>query len=549
MVDPYADLWKIANMGIQTPAQVTATANSQALARERGMLAAQKAISDQTIAAYTNQQTRAEGFAAALAKLQAGEDQQQMARYGQAADRMAGLGAGLTGAVGEQYQAGVDRTRDAVANLTGGLGEVTATPGTAIANAAQYTGATMPANTLQENAAAAARMTQSDAAARAQNIHQIGLGYGAKADDAIAQAASDARAIVAKRPETIAELVNQLNTNRQQGISNLSSVLNARTTYRQGEQKRLDDLKQQRFVNHQAAVTSKLARDTFNTNNAHWRVESDRADRQVDITENALDNTIRQTGAAILGIDPKTGMPTLSSVQANRQWQAQLAQIAQNQSAQNGYRMVWKGGKLTPQTDAKGNVVPLGGYTLTKDGQGVKKTYAPTSTGGAGGAGGLTASGWSSLVKSTQKQIIGGTKTQAGGYRYAPDDENAGKNGAPEGYILDPNKPPSLRSPTPTLERRRRRAQHGRWQAKARVSLTPSTSGENGRAYQTFAQPSRRSKGEVAASIARRVARRTTGGAQLRRYPAKLRAARYEINRLCENYMRENPTPSTSRST
>jgi hypothetical protein len=146
--------------GIQTPGQITATANATALANERAMLAAQKAVSDQTIAAFNNQQTRAEGFSQALGKLQAGEDQQAMARYGQAADRLSGLGAGLTGAVGAGYQSGVDRTRAAVDALTGGLGQVTATPGADIANAAQYTGATMPANTLQDNAVAAARMAQ-----------------------------------------------------------------------------------------------------------------------------------------------------------------------------------------------------------------------------------------------------------------------------------------------------------------------------------------------------------------------------------------------------
>lgn len=546
-VDPYADLWKIVNTGLQSPAQVAATANAQALAGEKARLAAMKAISDQTVSQYNNQATRAEGFAAALARNQGNEDQEAFARYGQAADRLAGLGAGLTGAVGAGYQSGVDRTREAIAELTGGLGNVTATPGADIANVAQYSGATMPANTLQSNAAAAARLAQSDAAARAQNIHFIGQGYTTKADDAIAQYGSDARAEIAKRPANIAELVNSLNAARQTGISNIANVLNARTAYGQTEQKRLDDLKQQRFENHATAVANKLALDKFKSDNAHWVAENARADRQVDITEAALDNTMRQTGASILGVDPKTGMPTLSSVTANRQWQAQLAQIAQNQSAQNGYRMVWQGGKLVPQTDAKGNLKPLGGYTLTKDGQGVKKTYASSATGGAG-RGGLTPSGWSSLVKSTQKQVIAGTSTKGGGYLYAPDDENAGKNGAPAGFIPDPNKPP--KGAVSYQDALKSAVEAGpnttRWAAKAKSLVDAQYDpGENGRAYQTIKQAQPEIQREVAASLAKGESARDNYLALVGSgvYPPKLRKqAIYAINKLySQAYFKQNP--------
>jgi hypothetical protein len=263
---------------------------------------------------------------------------------------MAGLGAGLTGAVGAQYQFGVDRTREAVANLTGGLGEVTATPGTDIANAAQYTGATMPANTLEANAAAAARMAQSDAAARAQNIHQIGLGYGAKADDAISQAASDARALIAKRPETIAELVNTLNQTRQTGIANVANVLSARTSYRQTEQKRLDDLKQQRFANHQAAVASKLARDTFNRTTRNGG-RGDRADRRWTSPRTHLTTRSGEQVRAFSGSTPRRA-PTLSS-NRNRRWQAQLARSLRTERPERLPDDLAEG-EAVPQTDARG---------------------------------------------------------------------------------------------------------------------------------------------------------------------------------------------------
>lgn len=321
--------------GIQTPGQITATANATALANERAMLAAQKAVSDQTIAAFNNQQTRAEGFSQALGKLQAGEDQQAMARYGQAADRLSGLGAGLTGAVGAGYQSGVDRTRAAVDALTGGLGQVTATPGADIANAAQYTGATMPANTLQDNAVNAARLAQSDASARRENIHQIGVGYGARADDAITQAASDARALIAKRPATIADLVTQLTANRQTGVTNLMNTLNARTTYTQNEQKRKDSLAE-----------------------LHYKQKMDL--KQFLLSKGYVEAQTNQIVGNMTGLGPD-GEPTFAGAQANRAWEAQKATIAQNNSKNNGFQTDWKG---NPAKLVDGHVVPLIGYKV-----------------------------------------------------------------------------------------------------------------------------------------------------------------------------------------
>lgn len=425
--DPYAGLYKVALAGVQSPAQITATANAQALAREREMLAAQKAVSDQTIAAYNNQQTRAEGFAKALGTLQAGEDQQAQTRYQTAAGALTGIGTGLTGDVSDRYQSAVDQTKAEIARLTGGLGVVNAPAADDIRNAAQYAGVTIPARTLTEGAVNAARLAQSDAAARRDNIHQIGVGYGAKADDAIAQAASDARALIAKRPATIAELVNQLTANRQTGVSNLGNILAARTGYRQTEQKRLDDLSQQKIAN-------KLAIDKFNSDNAHWVSEDARATRQVDLTERALDNTMRQTGASILGVDPVTGMPTLSTVQANRQWQAQLASIASTTSAQNGYRMVWRDGKLTPQLDAKGNVVPLLGAKLAPGGQSVIKVPTKTATGKGKlvGYGGLSPSGLRTLKGKVEDRVIKGLETDSDVKTFV----GVGKEGADDqGYV------------------------------------------------------------------------------------------------------------------
>lgn len=341
--DPYAGLLKIALSGVQTPAQIAATANAQAVAQERAQLAAQKAVSDQTTAQYNNQATRAQGFAAALAKLQSGEDDQAFARYGDAADRLVGIGTGLTGAVGAGYQDAVDRTKAAVAQLTGGLGQTTAPDASAITNAAQYAGVTMPAMTLEESAANAARMAGSDASARAQDIAHIGQNYSAQADQAIAQAGSDARALIAKRPATIADLVNQLTSNRQTGIANLGNVLQARTSYQTGQQNRADTLAQR-------AVTNLLAGRA-----------ADRADRQLDITQQGIEQQQRIQIAQITGRDPLTNQPTFTREQWNAQTDAQKKSYAATQATQLGYQVDWQTG-LAKVVD--GHIVPNAGFKV-----------------------------------------------------------------------------------------------------------------------------------------------------------------------------------------
>src|SRR5262245_7471318 len=195
---------------IQTPAEITASARATALANEQATLAAQKAASDKIIAQYNNQATRAQGFALALGQQQAGQDEDMMRRYTEAANTLGGLGAGLSGATADAYQQSVDANKAAIARLTGGLGEVTSPSGADVTNAANYVGTTIPSTSLASDAASAANLAADAAAAGRFRIGDIARGYTSQANDAIAQAAADARATIGQRPANIQELVNQL---------------------------------------------------------------------------------------------------------------------------------------------------------------------------------------------------------------------------------------------------------------------------------------------------------------------------------------------------
>jgi hypothetical protein len=469
---PFDSIYAKIAGSIQTPAQITAAANAQALAQERAQLAAQQAVSDQTTAQYNNQATRAQGFAAALAKLQSGEDDQAMSRYGEAADRLTGIGAGLTGAVGAGYQDAVDRAKAAVAQLTGGLGQTTAPDASAITNAAQYAGVTMPARTLEESAANAARMAGSDASARAQDLAHIGQNYTAQADQSIAQAGSDARALIAKRPATIADLVNQLTANRQTGISNLMSVLGARTTYQQNEQNRQDTL---------AAAAAKAKTDAANAAFDHWL-----STQQLQTTRGYLDQAQIKTAADLTGIIPGTKTPTLAAIQQGFENTSKRAGLAAQWTSYNHFKSDWQG---QPILDAAGRKQPVGGYKLDATGNVLKPTTTKASKAVPGG-GGLTASGMSSLVKSTQKAIRDGLKSTPSGQLYEPtaptDQQLKDANGKPTGFIADPNKPgkTAVMYPDALAQAIEAGPNTAAWRAKAiRLVNAVYKIGENGRPY------------------------------------------------------------------
>src|SRR5262245_50437062 len=309
---PWDDYIKLAKSAIQTPAQIQTSARQTAAADEAAALARQKAVSDQIISQYNNQAARAQGFARALGQLQAGEDQQAQARYQAAANTLTGIGTGLTGDVAQRYQEGVDATREMVNRVTGGLGQVSAPEAADLRNAGLVAGSTLPARSLAESAVNAANLAQADAAARRQNIALIGQAYTSKADEAIAQAASDARALVAQRPATIQQLVQQLTQNRQAGVTNLAGGLAQRASYQQAEQKRLDDLAQQAITNRQA-----------------WA--------QIETAKGYLQNQGRLQEAQITGRDPKTGELTYQAGQDQKKWQQQRARNALDWSNHNDY--------------------------------------------------------------------------------------------------------------------------------------------------------------------------------------------------------------------
>lgn len=401
--DPYAGYYNRVLSALQSPAQIEAQARRTALYNERATLAAQKAASDRIIGQYQDQSARAQGFARALASLQAGEDQQAFARYSDAASRLGGLGAGLTGAVSDAYQGDVDQATGAIAQLTGGAGQLSGVPtADAIRNAGTYMGVTVPAGSLQADAVNAARMAQSDAATRAQRLALIAKGYDVRADDAIEQAAADARTTIAGRGAAIQSAIDSLTGNRTNVLNTLGSVVGARANW-----------KQQQIEN--AAARRKELSD------AEQRiVENARAAEQLGITKSYLNNTLANTQANLTGLIPGTNVPTYAASQDATQ-NAQTNQRLANEAERINH-VKYDPNTLQPMRDKAGNLIPSTGYKLGPNG-----TVVAVAKPGAGGRGGMTATAWQSLITSANEQARAWAKGTPAGRRLVTVRDKTGK--------------------------------------------------------------------------------------------------------------------------
>lgn len=377
--DPWAPIIALARSSIQTPQQILALSRSRAATDETAALAAQKAQTDAEIARINAQGTRAQGFAQALAKLSSGQDDQAMANYTTAAQTLQGLGTGLTGAVAEGYQSGADRAAEVVRNLTGGLGQVNAPAAADIRNASQYAGVTSPALTLAASAPNAAALARAEAAQRVAGISQIGQGYDAQATQAIEQAAADRRALIAKRPSTIQDLVQQLTENRSAGVTNLANMIGARTTYQQ-----------QQITNQQAA--DKAQRDQSNDLFNRWLQT-----QQLQTTQGYLTASQNRDYMTATGMIPGSDAPTFAAQQQGFENTSKRSGLAAQWTSYNHFKTDWQG---QPILDAKGQKQPVGGYKLGPDGQSVVAAKTPKT--GAALTGGLTPSGYGKLVETAQ---------------------------------------------------------------------------------------------------------------------------------------------------
>lgn len=428
--NPYAGYYDRVLSALQTPGQIEAQARRTALNNERATLAAQQAASERIIGQYQDQSSRAQGFARALATLQGGQDEQAFARYSDAASRLGGLGAGLSGAVADAYQGQVDQTSETINRLTGGAGQVTGVPsGDAIRNASNYMGVTVPAGSLQEDAVSAARLAQSDAAKRAQNIALIAKGYDVRANEAIAQEAADARTTIAGRGAAIQSAIDSLTNNRSNVLNTLGSVVGAQAGWKQQQATSAANWKQQQIEN--AAALRKEASD------AEQRMISNAlAQHQQATADRYLNNTLTQTAAGLTGVIPGTNVPTYAASQDATQ-NAQSNQRLANEAERINH-VKYNPTTLQPMTDAKGNLIPSTGYKLAPGGQSVVALAKPGKSKAVAGGGGLTAASWSSLVKSVGGDIREGlSQARPAGKLYKPKDTNADD----EGFIPDPNKP------------------------------------------------------------------------------------------------------------
>jgi hypothetical protein len=417
--NPFGAYYDRVLSALQTPAQIEAQARRTALYNERATLAAQKAASDRIIGQYNDQSARAQGFARALAKAQGTQDEQAFGRYSDAASRLGGLGAGLTGAVSDAYQGDVSQATEAINRLTGGAGEISGVPSAdAIRNASTYMGVTVPAGSLQKDAVNAARLAQSDAAARSNNIGLIAKGYSSRADDAIEQAASDARATIGGRGAAIQQAIDSLTGNRSNVLNTLGSVLSAKTSWQQQQ-------------TENAAARRKEANDAVQR-----MIENARAQEQLGITKSYLNNTLGQTQANLTGLIPGTNIPTYAASQDATQT-AQTNQRLANEAERINH-VKYDPQTLQPMLDKNGRPIPSTGYKIGPNGT----VVAQAKPGTAAGRGGMSGTAWQELITNANEQARLWAKGAPGGRRYVPPRyDAAGKIVGGNQWIDDENAP------------------------------------------------------------------------------------------------------------
>jgi hypothetical protein len=376
---PYDKVLAQARASLYGPGQLRTIANQQTQAQINAALGASNASSKLEQQQFADLQNRAMGFASALGNLEAGMAPSVGQAYQNAATALGAYGTGLTGAASADEQAMADKARQQVSSLIGsenaglvGGYDIPGLRGTSLA-----TGVTLPMASLGEQAATAVRLQNAAATTAYGGVETIAKDYAQQAIDALNQRAAERAQIIAKQPELFQQALEAQRQDRSQTLSQLATLTGNRADY-------LANLATRKEAKREFGVTEADKLREARTQAAQWAQEFGLKQSQQDITSQYLYNTMRQTGASITGYDPVTGEPTFSTVQGNRQWQQNKAQIANAYSNQNGYKTDWRG---NPILDKSGKLQPILGAKLNKAGTGVVKTYAPSST----TSGGLTA--------------------------------------------------------------------------------------------------------------------------------------------------------------
>lgn len=222
--NPFDQVISQARAWLQNPNQMRQAANQQVGAQVQAALGASNAsgkAEQQQLAAL---EQRAAGFSQALANIGQPAGQQVYDQYLGAANTIANLGGGLTGQVAADQQAASDQATAAVQQQLGSSANVGGYDPAALRSTAYYTGATLPATTLAQQAVGQAAATRSQYLAGAGQVDQVRRDYEAQAVQALNQRAAERASIVAQRPALFQDALKANRDDQAQVQAHLDSL-------------------------------------------------------------------------------------------------------------------------------------------------------------------------------------------------------------------------------------------------------------------------------------------------------------------------------------
>jgi hypothetical protein len=243
--NPYAKLINQYQTGIPTTQSLLGTARK---AVESELSPALEALRQDSLLEQRQlgqQSVRSQEFAKALAQMNLAQNQQLQQNYGNTAQFLGTLGTNLTGQVAQDWQAQVAAQQAAVNQATGNLAGATVEPGynlPGLASTAQYTGVTLPAASLAQQALTAQSGLQAQSTADVMNVGNLAQQYLAKLSDEQAQLGSERAKLIAQRPALVEKALEGLRTGREEKMGSLVDLIGGASKFESERAKSATDL-------------------------------------------------------------------------------------------------------------------------------------------------------------------------------------------------------------------------------------------------------------------------------------------------------------------
>lgn len=207
-----------------TPKQQAAQAQQSVDAQIKLALAGMRSSTLAEQEQAKHQAARAQQYAMALGSLRDMSGLQTEADYTNAAQRIQGLGTGLTGTIADSQQAGANQAAAQIAAATQGLGQAQGLDVEGMKNIAQYTGVAMPATNLYSEAANRAGQARLDQDVRAAKVGNIAQDYLQKGTEAQQELQRKRIELEQTRPSLYTQA---LQSAQGSGNSNVATIISA----------------------------------------------------------------------------------------------------------------------------------------------------------------------------------------------------------------------------------------------------------------------------------------------------------------------------------